>query len=279
MLFEITDLRLRYHGQIKPALDGVNLRVDDGEFLAVLGLSGAGKSSLIRCLNRLVTPGSGKIVYRGREITALDRAGLSAHRREIGMIFQAFNLLERVSVLTNVLVGRFGYLPLWRILTASFSREDVELARKVLQRVGLSGYEGRRAAWLSGGQRQRVAIARALIQRPRVILGDEPVSSLDPVTAASVLELLADINREEGITMIVNLHAVDLAKRFASRIIGLADGKIVFDGRPEELNEAALSLIYPQEDAAGRSSEACLPDAEQRAEPQSPKRAQRRALT
>lgn len=250
MLIEINGLKLKYRAQVRPALDGLDLRVGEGEFVAILGLSGAGKSTLIRCLNRLVRPDQGRILYRGREVTTLDREGLLTHRREIGMIFQNFNLLDRVDVLTNVLVGRFGYLPLWRIMTGSFSKEDVDQARAVLARVGLSGYEERRASQLSGGQRQRVAIARALLQRPRMILGDEPVSSLDPVTAASVMGVLERINREDGITMVINLHAVDLARRFARRIIGISGGRVVFDGCPEDVDDAALERIYPQENEA-----------------------------
>ncbi len=250
MLLEISGLRHEYRGQVRPALDGLDLRVNEGEFVAILGLSGAGKSTLIRCVNRLIRPDSGRILYRGRDVTALDQSELPTHRREIGMIFQNFNLLDRLDVLTNVLVGRFGCLPLWRILTASFLKADVDQARAVLSRVGLTGYEERRASQLSGGQRQRVAIARAMLQRPRMILGDEPVSSLDPVTAASVMGVLEQINCEDGITMVINLHAVDLARRFARRIIGIAGGRVVFDGLPEELDDAALERIYPQENEA-----------------------------
>lgn len=247
----VEDLRVRYTPGGPWALDGVDLKVQPGEFIAILGRSGAGKSTLIRCLNRLVTPTSGSIVWEGRDVLALGPRELRAHRRRIGMIFQEFHLIDRLSVLGNVLVGRFGAMPWPKALLGRFSAEDLQLAQQALERVGLAAFSHRRVSTLSGGQRQRVAIARALVQQPRMILGDEPVSNLDPATSVSILSLLEQINREDGITLLINLHSVELARRYARRIIGMADGRIVFDAGPEALTAQALEKIYgPFDDQA-----------------------------
>ena len=242
---EIRDLVKQYPGRGRPALDGVHLTVEKGEFIAILGLSGAGKSTLIRCINRLIEPTGGAILWQGENVLRKKGDGLRAYRRQIGMIFQNFHLIDRLSVFQNVLVGRFGVTPLWRVLLQRFREEDKRMAMQALERVGMADLHRVRADRLSGGQRQRVAIARALAQRPALILGDEPISSLDPATATAVMELLKSINQQEGITMVLNLHSVAVAKQYASRIIGLAGGKVVYDGTPQELDDSALSVIYP----------------------------------
>ncbi|OUM89121.1 MAG: phosphonate ABC transporter ATP-binding protein [Bacillus thermozeamaize] len=244
-MLEIRDLVKQYPGRGRPALDGVHLTVEKGEFIAILGLSGAGKSTLIRCINRLIEPTGGAILWQGENVLRKKGDGLRAYRRQIGMIFQNFHLIDRLSVFQNVLVGRFGVTPLWRVLLQRFREEDKRMAMQALERVGMADLHRVRADRLSGGQRQRVAIARALAQRPALILGDEPISSLDPATATAVMELLKSINQQEGITMVLNLHSVAVAKQYASRIIGLAGGKVVYDGTPQELDDSALSVIYP----------------------------------
>jgi phosphonate transport system ATP-binding protein len=233
------------------ALGDISFTVNEGEFVAILGSSGAGKSTLIRCINRLVEPTSGAIHWGEENILQYNARELRQFRRQMGMIFQNFFLIERMSVLKNVLVGRFGALPLSRILTGRFPESDIKAAHDALRTVGMDGFASQRAADLSGGQRQRVAIARALVQHPRFILGDEPVASLDPVTAKTVMELLQDIRLRDSITMIVNLHSVELAKAYATRIIGIAGGHVVFDGSPEQLNDQILRTIYVQDDNHG----------------------------
>ena len=229
------------------ALSEVNLEVKEGEFVVILGPSGAGKSTLLRCINKLVEPTTGKIFLNGEEITSLNGKRLCKIRQKIGMIFQQFNLVNRLSVLQNVLCGRLGYVSTLRSLFYSFSKEDIQLALECLDRVGLKSYATKRADTLSGGQQQRVAIARVLAQRPKVILADEPVASLDPRTAKVIMDLLKKINREEKITVIVNLHVVELAKEYADRIIGLTKGKVVFDGIPSLLDKHFKTIYYEEE--------------------------------
>jgi phosphonate transport system ATP-binding protein len=234
------------------ALSDVDLAVDEGELVAVLGLSGSGKSTLIRCINGLVRPTRGRIHWRGRDVSDADRADWRAIRRQIGMIFQEFHLIDRLTVLRNVLTGAFGTTPAWRALLGRHTEAEGQRARAALEQVGLAAFAGRRTRDLSGGQRQRVAIARALVQEPRLILGDEPVSNLDPVTARSILALLERLNRERGITFVLNLHAVDLAHEFARRVIGLADGRVLYDGPPGGLTSDTLLAIYGQSDPEAR---------------------------
>ncbi|MCZ8516974.1 phosphonate ABC transporter ATP-binding protein [Paenibacillus filicis] len=226
------------------ALRDISFTVNEGDFVAILGSSGAGKSTLIRCINRLVEPTSGAIYWREENVLQYNSRELRQFRRQAGMIFQNFFLIERMSVLKNVLVGRFGTLPLSRILSGRFSENDIKEAYAALHTVGMDSFASRRVADLSGGQRQRVAIARALVQHPRFILGDEPVASLDPVTAKNVMDLLHDIRHRDSITMIINLHSVELAKAYATRIIGIAGGHVVFDGSPGQLNDNILRTIY-----------------------------------
>jgi phosphonate transport system ATP-binding protein len=247
-MLAIQGLRKQYPGESDPALNGINLTIKQGELVAVLGRSGAGKSTLIRCINRLVTPDQGSIQWNGQNVTGTTEKELRKLRGEIGMIFQHFHLLPRLSVLTNVLVGQFASMPLWRSVTWSFTSKQKEEAMEALRQVGLELLARRRVEELSGGQQQRVAIARVMMQRPKLLLGDEPVSSLDPVTAVKVLDLVKVLHREQGMTVLLNLHDVSLAKRYAGRLIGLAKGGIVFDGPPEELTEEALTRIYPQDE-------------------------------
>ncbi|AKL94213.1 phosphonate ABC transporter, ATP-binding protein PhnC [Clostridium aceticum] len=240
----IKDLKKHYNKKETFALDHVNLHIDQGEFISILGLSGSGKSTFIRCLNRLIDPTEGEIYFEGQEITKLRGEALRLYRRNLAMIFQHYNLIPRMKVLTNVLVGRFGYLSPLQILLKQFPKEDVEKANEALQKVGLLSFAERPIKTLSGGQQQRVGIARALIQQPKIILGDEPVSSLDPVTAKEIMLLLKEINENRKITMMINLHSVELAKTFSTRIIGLNNGSIVFDGPPSALDEVEINRIY-----------------------------------
>jgi len=228
------------------ALKDVSFEVADGEFLAVIGLSGSGKSTLLRCINRLIEPTSGKITWNGIDVTDKN-ANLRMIRRQIGMVFQQFNLVKRSSVLTNVLTGRLGYVSSFQSLLGYFSPEDYKRAMSNLEQVGLSEKAHVRADSLSGGQQQRVGIARALMQEPKLILADEPVASLDPVLAHSILKYLEILNKEHGITVLCSLHFLDLVHRYATRAIALKDGKLVFEGLPHEIDDAQFKAIYGQE--------------------------------
>ncbi|MCE5199771.1 MAG: phosphonate ABC transporter ATP-binding protein [Armatimonadota bacterium] len=227
------------------ALDNLSLEVPKGQFVAVIGLSGSGKSTLLRCINRLVEPTSGRILLDGIEVT--EARDLRSIRRRIGMIFQHFNLVKRATVLTNVLSGRLGYTSPISSMFHIFGAQDTADARACLARVGLSEKESQRADALSGGQQQRVGIARALMQKPDLILADEPVASLDPATAHSVLDHLEQMNKQDGMTVLCNLHFLSLARRYADRVIALKAGRIVFDGLPEEIDDARFKQIYGEE--------------------------------
>jgi len=226
------------------ALKEISFEVAAGEFVVVLGKSGSGKSSLLRCINRLVEPGGGRIVFRGQEITGANGRNLRLGRRKIAMIFQNYNLVKRCSVLTNVLTGRLGYTSSWRGLVNHFSRRDVDRAAHNLERLGIADTARRRADTLSGGQQQRVGIARALMQEPALILADEPVSSLDPAGVKTILDILKRINEQDGVTIICNLHIPDLGKQYGSRIIALKNGGKIFDGPPGKFDEAAAHETY-----------------------------------
>jgi len=226
------------------ALKGVSLEIPRGQFVVIVGLSGAGKSTLIRTINSLVVPSSGSVSVDGSNVTAARGAELRSSRSGIGMIFQTFNLVKRSSVLRNVLAGRLGSLPAWRGVLGAFPKEDIALAHECLARVGIPEKAYVRADALSGGQQQRVGIARALAQQPSVMLADEPVASLDPPTSRAVMGDLRRIAREDGITTLVNLHFIDMARDYADRIIGMRDGRIVFDGTPEEATDRAFEEIY-----------------------------------
>jgi phosphonate transport system ATP-binding protein len=242
-VIRVRDLSKRYpSGTV--ALDGVTLDVGAGEFVALIGSSGAGKSTFLRCLNGLVTPTAGLVSVDGRPVTGASRNGLRSVRASVGFVFQQFNLLKRLSVLDNVLVGTLSRVDRLRSLLGSFPGGELERARRTLRRVGLAGLEDRRADTLSGGQQQRVAIARALVQEPRVLLADEPMASLDPASSRSVMELLQDINREDGLTVIASLHVLDLAVTYGRRNVGLRAGRVAHDGSPAGLTQAAAEAIF-----------------------------------
>jgi phosphonate transport system ATP-binding protein len=226
------------------AVDNVSFEVPTGQMLGVIGRSGAGKSTLLRMLNRLTEPTAGAITCDGRKVTGLKGRELRLWRRECAMIFQQFNLVPRLDVLTNVLMGRLSYQPTTRSLLKLFTPEERALAVVTLDRVEMTPSILQRADSLSGGQQQRVAIARALVQEPRILLADEPIASLDPRSAARVMDILRSINREDGITVICNLHTIDTARTYCDRIIGMRTGKFVFDGDPKALDRAKAQEIY-----------------------------------
>lgn len=230
------------------ALNGVSFDVPAGQVVGLIGPSGSGKSTLIRCINRLVKPTSGHVSLNETDIMRLGRGALRRARRRMGMIFQEYALVERLTVMENVLSGRLGYVSFWRSFFRRFPQGDVDKAFMLLDRVGLTEQADKRASALSGGQRQRVGIARALEQDPQLLLVDEPTASLDPKTARQIMRLICEICRERNLPAIVSLHDVVLAKMFVDRIIGLRAGVIVFDGAPSELNTAMLTEIYGEED-------------------------------
>lgn len=230
------------------ALDHVDLSVPKGQVLALIGPSGAGKSTLIRCVNRLVQPSGGDVLLDGSNLGDLNAQGLRRARRQLGMIFQEYALVERLTVMENVLSGRLGYTRFWRSWTRRYTSEDIRQAYAFLDRVGLAGFENKRADALSGGQRQRVGIARALMQDPVLLLVDEPTASLDPKTARQIMRLLCELCRERGLSAIINIHDVALATQFADRIVGLRKGAIVYDGTPQGLDTSVLTTIYGEED-------------------------------
>jgi len=246
-MLTIQDLIKTYPTGAK-ALNGISFRVDEPKVITIIGPSGAGKSTLIRCINRLVEPTSGKILLDDTDIAGLNSRGLRKARRRMGMIFQEYNLVERLTVMENVLSGRLGYIGFWRAYRRKFPPEDVTAAFKLLDRVGLEGYQNTRADALSGGQRQRVGIARALMQRPDLLLVDEPTASLDPKTSRQIMRLLVELAHENNTPALVNIHDVALAQTFSDRIIGLADGRIVFDGTAEDVTSDVLTQIYGEED-------------------------------
>ncbi|MEA2904076.1 MAG: phosphonate transport system ATP-binding protein [Alphaproteobacteria bacterium] len=239
----IRNLRKEYRPGV-PVLKNVSLEVRGHGTTAIIGPSGTGKSTLVRCINRLVEPTAGEILFRGEDIVQLTAPRLRAARRRIGMVFQEYNLVERLSVIENVLCGRLGYVPVWRAWLRKFPAADIERAFQLLDAVGLGDFATQRADQLSGGQRQRVGIARALMQEPELMLADEPTSSLDPKTSVEIMELIARRAGERDIPVIVNIHNVDLARRFADRIIGMSKGEIVFDGPPAALEDCHLLAIY-----------------------------------
>lgn len=229
------------------ALDGVSLDIGRGEFVVLIGLSGSGKSTLLRCINRLVDPTSGVIVFDGLDVTAADRVAIRRVRRRIGMIFQQFNLVRRSSVFSNVLSGRLGYRSTWRTIASRPSSSDVAAAFENLGRVGIADRAFNRADALSGGQQQRVGIARALMQKPELMLADEPVASLDPATSHSVMKYLEQINKKDGITVICSLHFLSLARRYGTRVVALKAGKVAFDGKPGAIDERRFKEIYGED--------------------------------
>ncbi|HVR79973.1 MAG TPA: phosphonate ABC transporter ATP-binding protein [Acidimicrobiia bacterium] len=229
------------------ALKDVSFEVPDGQFLAVIGLSGSGKSTLLRCINRLVEPTEGRIIWNGVDVTAASQEDMRRIRRRIGMVFQHFNLVYRSRVITNVLAGRLGYTSPALAVANRFSKADTRRAMDQLARVGLAEKAFNDAADLSGGQQQRVGIARAMMQDPEMILADEPVASLDPVLAHSIMQYLETINREEGVTILCSLHFLDLVHRYGQRVIALNEGQLVFEGLPNEIDDEMFKDIYGKE--------------------------------
>jgi phosphonate transport system ATP-binding protein len=227
-----------------PVLNGIDLVLPGSGLTAIIGPSGTGKSTLIRCINRLVQPTSGEILFRGQDLARLSGRPLRNARRRIGMVFQEYNLVERLTVMENLLCGRLGYVPAWRAWLRKFPPADIARAFDLLDAVGLPGFATRRADALSGGQRQRVGIARAIMQEPEIILADEPTSSLDPKTSVEIMEILGKFATERGIPVIVNIHNVELARRFASRVVGMSGGLVVYDGPPQQLTDTHLKQIY-----------------------------------
>ena len=248
-MLEVKNLT-KIYGDGTVALRDVSFTLGDGEFLIIIGLSGSGKSTLLRCINRLIEPTEGQIVWDGVDITAAEQTQLRAIRRQIGMVFQHFNLVKRSNVLTNVLAGRLGYVNPWASLLHRFPARDREMAMQALERVGIADQAHKRADELSGGQQQRVGVARALMQEPRLILADEPVASLDPVLAHSILGDLERLNQEDGISILCSLHYLDLVQRYATRVVGLRDGEIVYRGTQEEIRrmtDGEFKEIYGEE--------------------------------
>jgi len=230
------------------ALTDVSFEVPAGQVVGLIGPSGAGKSTLIRCINRLVEPTAGAVHLGNLNVTALSRGELRKARRRIGMIFQEYALVERLTVMENVLSGRLGYVPFWRSFTRRFPGDDIAKAFQLLARVGLTDQADKRADALSGGQRQRVGIARALEQDPELLLVDEPTASLDPKTSRQIMRLILEICKERNLPAIINIHDVVLAQSFTQRIIGLQAGVVVFDGPPSKLDDKVLTTIYGEED-------------------------------
>ncbi|MBN4092845.1 MULTISPECIES: phosphonate ABC transporter ATP-binding protein [Methylobacterium] len=258
----IEDLTRQYGD--RRAVDGVSLRIEPGSFVGVIGRSGAGKSTLLRLINRLADPSSGRILHDGREVTTLRGRPLREWRTRCAMIFQQFNLVGRLDVMTNVLMGRLSHVPTHRALLRQWSAEDRAMALAALESFDMGEFAGQRADGLSGGQQQRVAIARALVQEPEILLADEPVASLDPRNTRLVMDALADVNRRYGITVLCNLHSLDLARAYCDRLVGLAAGRVVFEGGPFDLTEDVARRLYGLE-AGEVLDDSAQREAEQRA--------------
>jgi phosphonate transport system ATP-binding protein len=248
-VLRIDDLVVRY-GTAQPALNGVSIQLRPAEIVGLIGPSGAGKSTLLRAVQRLVEPQSGRIFLGDTELTSLDRRDLRLARQRMGMIFQDHALVDRLTVMENVLSGTLGRVGFWPSVRRRFPQADVDQAFRLLERVGLAGFEDRRCDALSGGQKQRVGIARALIQNPDLLLVDEPTASLDPTTSARIMSLITEICAERGLAAIINLHDVPLARRFCPRIAGMRDGRLISDGPADELAEDLLRRVYGAEGLA-----------------------------
>jgi phosphonate transport system ATP-binding protein len=242
------------------ALRGINLEIGAEAFTVLIGPSGAGKSTLMRILNALVRPSSGQVFIDGLEVSRAKAADVLSARRKIGMVFQQFNLVKRLTALENVLIGRLGVMPTWRSTIRLYTREDRQLAFAALERVGMQDYAWQRSDTLSGGQQQRVGIARALAQQPKVILADEPISALDPKSSEQVMGLLRDIQSKDGIAVIANLHHLDAVREYAERVVALQRGTVVFDGHPSALTEAVTRALYYEEEKAIQSIPDSIPN-------------------
>jgi len=242
MLLSINKLSKSYDGKVW-AIKDITFNVNEGDFLILLGLSGSGKSTLLRCINRLIEPTSGEINFAGTDVLNTNYSGLRHIRRQIGMVFQQFNIIQNLSVLTNVLTGRLGY----HSSIGEFNHADKEMAFHCLERVGLTNFAYQKVKRLSGGQQQRVAIARALMQQPKLILADEPVASLDPATADSIMQYLGELNTKDGITVICSLHFLSVARKYGSHVLALKDGDIAYQGKPIDIDEQRFKEIYGQE--------------------------------
>ena len=228
----------------KPVLRGIDLEFAQKGITAIIGPSGTGKSTLIRCINRLVEPTAGEVIFQGRNLVTLPRAHLRAVRRQIGMVFQEYNLVERLTVMENLLCGRLGYVSPFRAWLRRYPKADIDRAFDLLETVGLAAFAQARADSLSGGQRQRVGIARAMMQEPKLLLADEPTSSLDPKTSVEIMGLMGTLSATHGFPVIINIHNVELARRFADRVVGMTGGRVVFDGTPDALTDSHLKDIY-----------------------------------
>ncbi len=232
----------------KPVLKDISLDIEGRGITAIIGPSGTGKSTLIRCINRLINPTSGEILFEGKDLAKLSGQPLREARRRIGMVFQEYNLVERLTVMENVLSGRLGYMGAWDAWRRNFSDADIQKAFALLTRVGLADFANRRADELSGGQRQRVGIARTVMQSPGLLLADEPTSSLDPKTSVEIMEVMRDLAAENDIPVMINIHQVELGKRYAQRVIGMSGGLVVYDGAPDGMDDEILKKIYGGEE-------------------------------
>lgn len=251
MIIETRDLYKIYpatdHTPEVIALNNLNIKIEKGEFISIIGLSGAGKSTFLRCINRMNTITKGKMIFNGKDITNAEGKQLRDIRKKIGFIFQQFNLVKNISVLNNVLIGRIAYNPVWRNILGTYSKEDLDHAKSYIETVGLGDKLRVRADNLSGGQQQRVAIARAVVQEPDLILADEPMASLDPKLSGVILGLLKKFNDEMKITILLNVHVIEYATMFSTRILGFNRGRLVFDGKPADLTKDIIEEIYKQD--------------------------------
>lgn len=252
-MLEISNLVKRY-GHNEPVLEGLDLTVDGSSVVAIVGASGAGKSTMLRCINRLVEPTSGSIKLNGNELVNLRGSALRHARRRIGMVFQGFNLIDRLTVMENVLSGCLGYVSFYQALTRRYPQSNIDRAFQLMDRVGIGHYADKRADQLSGGERQRVAVVRALMQEPEILLADEPTASLDPKTSQQIMSLLQTLASEMSLPVLINIHNVTQARMYTDRIVGMRHGQMIFDGVPKEFNQNALDAIYggiesPEEDS------------------------------
>ncbi|CUH41025.1 Phosphate-import ATP-binding protein PhnC [Jannaschia seosinensis] len=253
-MLKITNLVKRY-GSGEPVLKDLDLTIEGESVTSIIGSSGAGKSTLLRCINRLVEPTSGSINLNGTELTELRGRQLRAARRKIGMVFQGFNLVDRLTVMENVQSGRLGYISTWAAITRRYPKEDIRRAFELMERVGIAHYADTRADALSGGERQRVGVVRALMQQPEILLADEPTASLDPKTSEQIMGLLRDLAGELKLPVMINIHNVTEAKQYTDRIVGMRYGRIIFDDVPDKLDQEAMDRIYSGSPAADRADE------------------------